>query len=316
MEKTFTVKSVDEIKPIFRDNDNTKNIFLMSSIPFCCKTEPCILGIDEAGRGPVLGPMNYGICFCPKSKEEVLKTLGCADSKSLTDEKRQVILGKMCEETETLGWMVEAISPNNICRNMFRRQKYSLNQVSHDSAIGLIKKAQAHGVNVCEVFVDTVGPPEKYQEKLSWLFPELKITVSKKADSLYPIVSAASIAAKVTRDFAIEVWNFTEELSSEKKYGSGYPNDPETKKFLQTNIDPVFGFPKLVRFSWSTAEKILVSSAVPVQWEEEEDEASGKPLKNKSITSFFSPGAKKAKRSRHAFFQQSKLSVTDCFKIS
>lgn len=72
------------------------------------------------------GPMNYGICFCPKSKEEVLKTLGCADSKSLTDEKRQVILGKMCEETETLGWMVEAISPNNICRNMFRRFVWSL----------------------------------------------------------------------------------------------------------------------------------------------------------------------------------------------
>lgn len=54
-------------------------------------------------------------------------------------------------------------------------------------------------VNSFQVYVDTVGPPEKYEAKLSSIFPGIKITVAKKADSLYPIVSAASICAKVSK---------------------------------------------------------------------------------------------------------------------
>ena len=65
-------------------------------------------------------------------------------------------------------------------------------------------------MRVAEVYVDTVGPPEKYQAKLEAIFPELKITVAKKADSLYPCVSAASICAKVARDKALGEWKFAE----------------------------------------------------------------------------------------------------------
>lgn len=71
--------------------------------------------------------------------------------------------------------------------------------------------------------MDTVGPPEKYQAKLQELFPQLSITVSKKADSLYSIVSAASICAKVARDKAVTDWKFHEEVHITDDCGSGYP---------------------------------------------------------------------------------------------
>lgn len=171
--------------------------------------------------------MVYGIAFCIKEKDDILKTLGCADSKQLTEEKRDVIFNDICTKdyaTSNLGWAVEVISPNVISNSMLRRSKRSLNEVSMDSAIGLITKAKELGVNIAEVYVDTVGPPEKYEAKLSQIFPEYKITVAKKADSTYPIVSAASICAKVSRDHALKVWKFAEGLTlTQEDFGSGYP---------------------------------------------------------------------------------------------
>ena len=69
---------------------------------------------------------------------------------------------------------------------MYSRVKYNLNEISHYTAIGLIRAALQAGVKVAEVYVDTVGPPEKYEAKLQNLFPEIRVTVAKKADSLYP----------------------------------------------------------------------------------------------------------------------------------
>eukprot|EP00954_Amorphochlora_amoebiformis_P024782 1368749-Amorphochlora_amoeboformis.AAC.2 len=83
------------------------------------RNEPHILGIDEAGRGPVLGPMVYGICYCPKSKEELLKSLGFADSKTLTAEERSKLFS-LIKATKELGWAVDIISPQEISDKMMR----------------------------------------------------------------------------------------------------------------------------------------------------------------------------------------------------
>lgn len=266
-------------------------------MPQICKDEPCQLGIDEAGRGPVLGPMVYGIAYAPLSKKQLLVDLGCADSKSLTEQKRDAIFDTMCQESSSMGWAVDVISPSVIANSMYRRTKTSLNEVSMNSAIDLAKKVIEAGARITEIYVDTVGKPEKYQAKLELIFPGIKVTVAKKADSTYPIVSAASICAKVSRDHAIRAWQFREgSITSE--YGSGYPNDPETKRWLSQNVDPVFGFPHLVRFSWSTAENILNSQALNVDWEDAEDSGNAKEQK---ISSFFSRGATKH-RKRHQFF--------------
>nr|XP_022907281.1 ribonuclease H2 subunit A [Onthophagus taurus] len=307
--KISNLKTLDEY---LSNQDNSKNNQYITNIPDICKESPCVLGIDEAGRGPVLGPMVYGTAFCPTNQVGKLLELQCADSKVLTEEIREMIFEKICAESH-IGWAIDVISPNYISNCMLSRSKHSLNKVSMDSAIGLIKAAKSAGVNIEHIYVDTVGKPEKYQDYLLSIFPEYKITVAKKADSTYPIVSAASICAKVTRDHALKVWDFHDEIETPKDgFGSGYPGDPITKKFLAENCDLVFGFPSLVRFSWSTAEKILDESTYYVEWEHiDEDDGSREVLKNSSITSFFSPTKKKsvAKR-RHEFFTQRHLQST------
>ena len=157
-----------DLKPYSQDNGD--NYVLFSDIPEVCKSEPCILGIDEAGRGPVLGPMVYGISFCPLSKNTDLKELGVDDSKALTEEKREMLLQKLFENSSYVGWAIHVLSPRFISTSMYRRSKYNLNTMSHDTAINLVKMALEKGVQVAEIYVDTVGPPEKYQAKLQELF--------------------------------------------------------------------------------------------------------------------------------------------------
>ncbi len=255
-----------------------------------------MLGIDEAGRGPVLGSMVYGVCYCPISFAVPLAQLGFADSKQLNAAQRSELFS-VIRNNSSIGWFVDIISPSSMSWKMLARQKTSLNAISHSSAMELIQKVLDQGINVQQVFVDTVGDPGKYQAKLKEAFPFIgEITVSKKADSLFPIVSAASIAAKVTRDEELENWKFPEESAGQleirgskkrnrsaiaaphfsREFGSGYPGDAVTKQWLQNSFHPVFGFPSIVRFSWSTVKKILEEQGESVEWGDvDSDEENG-----------------------------------------
>ncbi|XP_026440140.1 ribonuclease H2 subunit A-like isoform X2 [Papaver somniferum] len=215
-------------------------------------SEPCLMGIDEAGRGPVLGPMVYGCLYCPISYQKTLSTLSFADSKTLKEEKREELFESL-KIDESIGWLADVIDPRELSAKMLRKIKVNLNEISHNSAMGLVTAVLDLGVFLTEVYVDTVGDPEKYRIKMSERFPGIKFVVAKKADSLYPVVSGASIVAKVTRDRAVRDWVLDETAENiNRKFGSGYPGDPETKTWLKDHQHPVFGFPTLVRFSWGT----------------------------------------------------------------
>lgn len=227
---------------------------------------PCIMGIDEAGRGPVLGPMVYGCLYCALSFRETLSTLNFADSKTLKEEKREELFESL-KANESIGWAVDVIDPRELSAKMLKKCKINLNEISHDSAIGLVTRVLNMGVLLTEVYVDTVGDPDKYSAKLSERFPSIKFVVAKKADSLYPVVSGASIVAKVTRDRALRNWNFDESAENmHRNFGSGYPGDPETKAWLEHHKHSVFGFPTLVRFSWGTCTTYF-KDTVEVLWE-------------------------------------------------
>ncbi|CDK29436.1 unnamed protein product [Kuraishia capsulata CBS 1993] len=225
--------------------------------------EECLLGVDEAGRGPVLGPMVYGVSYSLKSFEKTLqKKYGFADSKTLSEDKRTNLLKAICDKDHDLykniGWCTTSLTARDISAGMLKSSSqgnYNLNEQAHDTTIDLIKRVLAMKVNLTEIYIDTVGPPATYQRKLQDIFPHLKVTVAKKADAIYPCVSTASVCAKVTRDISLAVSRTTED-----PWGSGYPGDPKTVAWLKNNIDPVFGWGSMVRHSWQTTRDCLLKN--------------------------------------------------------
>jgi ribonuclease H2 subunit A len=210
--------------------------------------------------------MVYAVAYCPLSYKDTLKTLSFADSKSLTPQVRSDLLEQLCSPSSdhlynSVGWSTRVMTATDIAADMLSPSGYNLNAQAHDTTIALIRQVMDLGVNVTEIFVDTVGPEISYQTKLQYHFPGATVTVTKKADSKFPIVSAASVCAKVTRDMF---------LGNEEVWGSGYPSDPRTSSWLKGGgMDKVFGWSsEEVRYSWGTVRELLEKSkeAVKVDW--------------------------------------------------
>ena len=256
---------------------------------------PVALGVDEAGRGPVLGPMVYGVFYLPIPLSDPLlrEAYGFDDSKVLKPAVRTDLMKKICtpgtDLFDSCGWAISSLSARDIGANMLKPggNQYNLNAQAMDATVDLIKGVYARGVNIREIFVDTIGPPATYQAKLQRIFPTAKVCVEKKADSLYPCVSAASVCAKVTRDVALECHYEArgEEALAEgdaMPWGSGYPSDQRCATWLRKNMHPVFGWGPECRFSWSTAKDMLENNShVKVEWPMEED------VDNTRLTEYF-----------------------------
>ncbi|CUM65707.1 uncharacterized protein PRCAT00003355001 [Priceomyces carsonii] len=255
----------------------------LSDIPEAIISNPnedIVLGVDEAGRGPVLGPMVYGIAYAlEKYLNSLKREYGFADSKTLKEDKRlelfQIMLSKDDTLARNVGWATRTMTARDILSGMLQstlgKGSYNLNDQAHDTTIQLIKDILNKGVRVTKLYVDTVGPPTSYQAKLKREFPGIEVTVAKKADSIYPIVSTASIVAKVTRDLNLGYFNVNLSTLVGANIGSGYPSDPNTSSWLNGNVDKVFGWNfGIIRFLWQTAKDSLQrNGAANVVYEEQ-----------------------------------------------
>ena len=233
------------------------------------------------------GPMVYGVFYLPKSlhKSLLADTHKFDDSKVLTPAVRSQLMEKLCTSDSDLyancGWATDVMSARVISAGMLKSTgMYNLNAQAMDSTIELIKGVLARGVNVTEIYVDTIGSPAIYQKKLERIFPTAMVTVAKKADSLYPCVSAASVCAKVTRDAALEVCYedyAAGGMTSSEGWGSGYPSDGRTSTWLKSNMDPVFGWGTECRFSWGTVKELFDAKnrGFKVDWPAHDDDNSG-----------------------------------------
>ncbi|KAI1797133.1 ribonuclease H2 subunit A [Ganoderma leucocontextum] len=263
---------------------------------------PYFLGVDEAGRGPVLGPLVYGVAYCPIAYKEQLEGLGFTDSKTLTAQVRSSLLETLGSDPTNLGWSVRVLrcdphSPKAISAGMLKRPPTNLNQQSQNATVLLIREVLAKGIQLSEVYVDALGKTTTYEAYLSSLFPDISFTVQTKADLTFKIVGAASVAAKVTRDAWIEGWVYEEtipmhelvqskffctpsSISAEKEKeagkksgawwmeqtGSGYPSDPKTQAWIKASLEPTFGYPSFARFSWATIKVVLEKDGHEVEW--------------------------------------------------
>lgn len=265
-------------------------------------TTPIVVGVDEAGRGPIFGSMVYSAAYMPESFANCLNTgdeadlkFGFDDSKKLTDVKRDELFGYLWRQDfdenldedkqqsiqqlkDNIGYVLTGISARDISSGMSKfppTEIYNLNEQAHDTTIEMIRILKKDkGLNIKHVFIDTVGPPVSYQRKLEMKFPDLKFTVCKKADSIYPIVSVASVIAKVTRDMHLKELNRIY-LREDIKLGSGYPSDPNTVKYLRENVTPLIGWnPVFTRFSWNTTNNYLTENndrygTLEIKWEDD-----------------------------------------------
>lgn len=253
----------DSLRPT-PSNVHGSGPLLVSDVPKSSKNNGgVIMGIDEAGRGPALGPMTYAAAYWhPSTSSSIPKDFN--DSKQLTPEKRQSLFQKIQCHPD-IGFLLRVIHASEISRNMLRKTPYNLNAMSHDAAISMIWAVLQAGIKIDTCYVDTVGIANSYQTKLEQVFEghNIHFVVEKKADAKYAPCSAASVIAKESRDAIVSNWKWTEfpnyTPQNGQEFGSGYPSDPKTVEWMKQNcnVNTPFGYPDFVRFSWGPTKKSL-----------------------------------------------------------
>ncbi len=205
-----------------------------------------IAGVDEAGRGPVLGPMVLAIATIDKEDEEKLVEMGVKDSKLLTIAQREAYypqIKALCTETRSVELTAKEIDT--------LRERKSLNEIEA-MRIGWLLNHLKKRPDL--VFVDA---PDVVQENFGKRIEQycdfnVKIVSEHKADVNYPICGAASVIAKVDRDLEIK--------KLAKKYGnvgSGYPHDEVTIQFIRDWLQKHRTLPDFARKSWETSQRLV-----------------------------------------------------------
>ena len=206
-----------------------------------------IAGVDDAGRGSILGPLVIAGILVKEEDLQKLINLGVKDSKLLTPKRRR----KLAEEIKKIAvkCYVLKLSPSEIDKVVNSGRKlHRLNRLEAKAMAKVIEELKPDMVYVDASDVVPERFKQHIQECLSF---KVKIVSEHKADQKYPIVSAASVIAKVERDKAIE------EIKREYgEVGCGYPTDPKTIKFLEECLKKFGEYPHFVRKSWKPAKRL------------------------------------------------------------
>ena len=195
-------------------------------------------GVDEAGRGPVIGPLVICCAVCRREDEKLLKKINPKDSKKLSPKQREEMYEKLKKFVKFRWIEISAEDLNKLMKEL------SLNDIEANAMADLIKDKDG------DIMIDM---PDRY----SWTFRNrmarfgvTKFEAEHKADEHYPIVAAASICAKIVRDKKIK-----EIQKATCDFGSGYPSDVKTIDALKDKEKMKLLSP-FIRKRWKTIDDL------------------------------------------------------------
>ncbi len=215
-----------------------------------------LIGVDEAGRGPVLGPLVVaGVKLEREEQNQQLRDLGVRDSKKCTPKRRE----QLAVEIRKFGkYSIKITTALEI--DEYRKSR-NLNELEGELFAEVINTLSPNEDTT--VIVDSADAKEdRFRQYIeAKLITNCTVISKHKADDQYPVVAAASILAKTVRD--AEVKKIANELDTE--LGSGYPADAITMNFLENWIKDKGDLPPHTRHSWKTAQRLLNRILRPVK---------------------------------------------------
>ena len=204
-----------------------------------------IVGVDEAGRGPVIGPLVVAGVAVESDVE--LRHMNVRDSKKLSPERREALAPEI-EKVSTYEVIVIPAERIDVMRS-----EMSLNDFEAKLFAEVIDKLRPETAYVDAADVDEIEFKRCVRKELAF---DVEIVSQHNADELFPVVSAASILAKVCRDREMRL--IEDEIGLH--IGSGYASDTDTIAFLETWIRQHGSLPPHTRASWDTARRLLAGS--------------------------------------------------------
>jgi len=206
-----------------------------------------VAGLDDAGRGSIIGPLVIGGVCVYEDELKKISEIGVRDSKLLSPAGRARLYNLIRSVADRVA--VRKIPPEEIDEFVFKGRKYR--RLNYLEALAMGRLASELEADV--IYVDSSDiDPERFSEAVrSAISRDVKIFSAHHADRIYPVVSAASIVAKIHRDR--EVAKLAQRYGD---LGSGYPSDPRTISFLREWIRAHGELPSFSRRSWKTWRRI------------------------------------------------------------
>ncbi len=208
-----------------------------------------VLGIDEAGRGPAIGPLVMCGVLIEEDKERELINIGVKDSKLLQPKIRSMLVKEIQKIAKSIH--LQIILPEEIDAAL-NHPSNDLNKLELQKSVNIILESKPD-----KVIMDCPSPNTKsYKSSVESSLGKFKtkIVAEHKADFNYSVVGAASIIAKVTRDKMIDDLKKKHGVD----FGSGYASDPKTVEFLEKNWNKE-EYSELFRKTWEPWKRLKAS---------------------------------------------------------